>query len=108
GNLGEVMDDLIDYVGIDAKHSFEDAIMPVAEFKRIYGHRIGVVGGVDVGALARMETPDLRRYVRQILEECAPGGGYALGSGNSVANYVKVENYHAMLEEGWRWRAGRC
>ena len=66
--------------------------------------RIGVVGGVDVDALSRMETCDLRRYVRRILEECAPGGGYALGSGNSVTNYVRVENYLAMLEEGWRWR----
>ncbi len=105
GNLSEVMDDLIDYVGIDAKHSFEDAIMPVADFKRIYGDRIGVVGGVDVDALSRMETDELRRYARRILEECAPGGGYALGSGNSVTNYVKVENYLAMLEEGWRWRS---
>ena len=104
GNLSAVMDDLIDYVGIDAKHSFEDAIMPVAEFKRIYGHRIGVVGGVDVDALARMETPELRKYVRRILDECVPGGGYVLGSGNSVANYVRVENYLAMLEEGWRRR----
>ncbi|MCX8053226.1 MAG: uroporphyrinogen-III decarboxylase-like protein [Armatimonadetes bacterium] len=106
GNLSEVMDDLIDYVGIDAKHSFEDAIMPVAEFKRIYGDRIGVVGGVDVDALARMDTFEFRKYVRRIIEECAPGGGYVLGSGNSVANYVKVENYLAMLEEGWRYRAG--
>jgi uroporphyrinogen decarboxylase len=31
-----------------------------------------------------------------------PGGRYALGSGNSVANYVPIENYFAMLEEGWR------
>ena len=28
------------------------------------------------------------------------GGGYALGSGNSIANYVPVENYLAMLDEG--------
>ncbi len=104
GNLSEVMDDLIDYVGIDAKHSFEDVIMPVTEFKRLYGHRIAVVGGVDVDKLARMDTDELRKYVRSIIEECAPGGGYALGSGNSVANYVKVENYLAMLEEGWRYR----
>jgi uroporphyrinogen decarboxylase len=104
GNLAEVMDDLIDYVGIDAKHSFEDAIMPVTEFKRIYGDRIAVVGGVDVDKLARLETDELRVYVRRIIEECAPDGGYVLGSGNSVANYVKVENYLAMLEEGWRYR----
>lgn len=103
GNLREIMDDLIDDVGIDAKHSFEDAITQVAEFKREYGSRIGVVGGIDVDALSRMETDDFRRYVRRTLEECAPGGGYALGSGNSVTNYCKVENYLAMLEEGWRY-----
>jgi len=34
GNLGPIMEDLISEVKIDAKHSFEDAIMPVAEFNR--------------------------------------------------------------------------
>ncbi len=34
----------------------------------------------------------------QILETCAPGGGYACGSGNSVTNYVPTTNYLAMLE----------
>ena len=34
GNLARIMDELIDGVGIDAKHSFEDVIMPVAEFKQ--------------------------------------------------------------------------
>lgn len=32
-----------------------------------------------------------------------PGGRYALGSGNSVANYVPVQNYLAMLDEGYHW-----
>lgn len=104
GNLESVMDDLIDDVGIDAKHSYEDAIMPVAQFRKVYGERVGVVGGVDVDALSRMQEHDLRRYVRRILEDCAPGGGYALGSGNSVTNYCRLPNYLAMLEEGWRYR----
>ena len=103
GNLTEVMDDLIDYVGIDAKHSFEDAIQPVADIKRRYGDRIGIVGGVDVDVLARKPVDEVRTYVRGILRDCAPGGGYMLGSGNSVANYIKVENYLAMLEEGWKY-----
>lgn len=107
GNLSEVMDDLIHDVGIDAKHSFEDAIMPVAEFKRAYGDRIAVVGGVDVDYLSRMDVESVRHYVRRVLDECVPGGGYVLGSGNSIANYVKIENYLAMLEEGWRYRTTR-
>lgn len=104
GNLERIMDDLIDDVGIDAKHSYEDAIMPVPDVVRKYGHRIGIVGGVDVDFLARRSEDDVHRYVRNIIEQCAPSGAYVLGSGNSVANYIPVRNFLAMVEEGWRYR----
>ncbi len=100
GNVSEVMEDIIEYVGMDAKHSFEDVIQPVAEFKRQYGDRIAALGGIDVDRLARDSEEDLRKYVRKVIEECAPGGGWALGSGNSIANYIPVRNYLAMLDEG--------
>ena len=29
---------------------------------------------------------------------CAPGGGYACGSGNSITNYMPTENYLAMIQ----------
>lgn len=103
GNLLEIMEDLIDYVGIDAYHSFQDVIMPVTEFHQRYGNRIGVLGGVDVDPLARLTQGELRQYVRGILDQCMPRGRYVLGSGNSVTNYVPPENYLAMLEEGLRW-----
>ena len=104
GNLESLMDDLIEEVRIDAKHSFEDEIMPVTEFKKKYGDRVGVLGGVDVDKLARLDEESLRKYVRNILKECMPGGGYALGSGNSIANYIPPRNYLIMLEEGLTWR----
>ena len=100
GNLREVMDDLIDDVGIDAKHSFEDVIQPVAEFKRQYGSRVAALGGIDMDVLAGGTEERVRAYTRQVIEECAAGGGWALGSGNTVANYVPVENFVAMLDEG--------
>ena len=102
GNLAQVMDDLIDDVGIDAKHSFEDVIMPVEEAKRQWGSRIAILGGVDMDLLSRGTPEQVRARTRQVLEACMPGGGYALGSGNSIANYIPAENYAAMLEEGWR------
>lgn len=101
GNLEAIMDDLISYVEIDAKHSFEDAILPVHLVKEKYGDKICILGGVDMDVLARAEEEKLRKYVRDIIKNCAPGGGYCLGSGNSIANYVKLENYLIMLEEGW-------
>lgn len=104
GNVLEIMDDLIDDVGFDAFHSFQDNIIPVTEYKERYGDRIAVLGGVDVDKLSRLSgKEELRSYVRKILESCVPGGGYALGSGNSIANYIPVENYFTMMETGLEW-----
>lgn len=103
GHLETVMDDLIDDVKIDVKHSFEDVIIPVEQFKARHGRRVGVAGGIDVDLLTRGTPDDVRARTRQVLDACMPGGGYALGTGNSVANYIPVRNYLAMLDEGRRW-----
>lgn len=100
GQLQDVMDDLIDDVKIDAKHSFEDVIMPVTEAKALWGHRVAIIGGVDVDYLCRHTPKEIKEYTKRVLDQCAKGGGYALGSGNTIANYVPVENYEAMLEAG--------
>jgi len=99
GNVAEIMEDLIDDVGIDAKHSFEDAIMPASEFKRLYGGRIGTLGGVDVDVLARAPAEGVRRYVRNLIDQCAPGGRFAVGSGNSIPDYISPVNYLTMMDE---------
>jgi len=103
GYCESIMEDLIEDVKIDAKHSFEDAVMPITESKKKYGNKISVLGGVDMDKLCRLEERKLRRYVRDILDKCMPGGGYALGSGNSITNYVPIKNYLAMLDEGAKW-----
>jgi len=104
GNVEAVMEDLIEDVKIDAFHSFQDEIIPVWKFQEKYGDRVATLGGVDVDKLARYEASQLRAYVKSILDKCMPRGRYALGSGNSVTNYVPVENYLVMLEEGLKWR----
>ncbi len=104
GNMYKMMDDLLDDVGIDAKHSFEDKIVPVDEAYRRWGDRIAILGGVDMDLLGRGTEEQVRARTRQILETCAAKGtGYALGSGNTAANYIPKRNYLAMLDEGRRW-----
>lgn len=103
GHVEAVMPDLLDSVGIDAKHSFEDVIVPVEEFKRRWGSRVAVLGGVDVDLLGRRSPEDVRRRTLDILEACAPDGGYACGSGNSITNYVPPANYLAMVESVHRF-----
>jgi len=103
GNVSEVMEDLIEDVKIDAFHSFQDVIIPVGKFMKRYGDRVAALGGIDMDKLGRMKKKELRKYVRDTLEECMPGR-YALGSGNTVANYIPPQNYLAMLDEGLKWR----
>lgn len=103
GQLADITDDLIDYVGVDARHSYEDAIMPVTEAKKLYGHRMAILGGIDMDFLCRADEHRIRKRVTDTLNICSANGGYCLGTGNTVANYVPVENYLVMLDEGRRF-----
>ena len=106
GNVIPIMEDLIVDVGIDGKHSYEDAIVPVQDFQARYGERIAVLGGLDINILSGKSVSEVRAHVRFLLETCGGRGRYAIGSGNSVPSYVPVENYLAMIEETHRF-AGR-
>jgi len=103
GDLDLIMEDLIEAVGIDARHSFEDTIEDVVTANKRYGDRIAMLGGIDVDFLCRSSEQEIRSRVRQTLDQCMPGGGYCLGSGNSIANYIPVDNYLVMLDEGRRY-----
>lgn len=106
GKCDPLMDHLIEEVRIDAKHSFEDNVVPVTEAKRRWGHRVALLGGLDVDFVARSDAEAIRRRVRETLDVCQPGGGYCLGMGNWVTGYIPVDNYLAVLDEGRRWSAG--
>jgi len=103
GQIDALMEDLIEVVGIDARHSFQDNIEPVEEVYGKYGDRISILGGLDVDLLARGTQREVSERTRRILEVCAPGGGFCMGSGNSVTNFVRIENYYAMLDETRKW-----
>ena len=100
GNLNTIIDDLIDDVRIDGKHSYEDTIEDVRDLKDGYGKRIALLGGIDVDFLCRSDEQTIRDRVRDTLDTCQPGGGFALGTGNTPANYIPVDNYLAMVDEG--------
>lgn len=98
GNTATIMPQLVEAVGIDAKHSFEDGIEPVETFYSRWHRRVAVLGGVDVHLLSTGEETAIRARMTEILEQVAPLGGYAAGSGNSIPDYVPPENYLAMVE----------
>jgi len=98
GNIFNVMEDLIG-AEIDAKHSNEDQIAPFDRWIELYGNRIGLFGGIDVNTLCL--NPYDQVY-RKVLEDAtrfrSAAKGWGLGSGNSIAGYVPVDAYMAMIE----------
>ena len=98
GQIFDVMEDLIEVAGIDAKHSNEDQIAPFSVWVEKYGSRIGNFGGIDTDNLCSMSIEEIRDIVKDIARFAAGFGGFALGSGNSIPEYVPVEGYLAMIE----------
>lgn len=87
------MDDLI-ALGINTKHSNEDVIAPYDERITRYGDRIGLLGGIDVDTLCQKlpyEVPSEVYEKGRRFREMATS--YALGSGNSIPDYVPVEGF---------------
>lgn len=94
GNIFHVMDDIISVAGIDAKHSNEDIIAPFSRWIEEYGDRIGNFGGLDTDALCNVTPCNVPEYTEKIYRVCEKKGhGVAIGSGNSIPDYVSEDRY---------------
>lgn len=100
GCIFSIMDDVI-ALGIDAKHSNEDVIAPYERWIELYGSRIGLLGGIDVDLLCRKEPAEVFEVVLERGRRYrSMARGYALGSGNSIPDYVPVDGYLALVRAG--------
>lgn len=97
GLLYDVMDNIID-CGVSALHPIEPKAMNIAEVKSRYGDKLCLIGNIDVDLLSRGTTDEVRKNVLLNLEKIGRQGGYCVGSGNSIPEYVKLENYLTMIE----------
>lgn len=97
GNSEKTIDAIIDDIGYDAKHSYEDNIKPVEEEYEALRGRIAVLGGIDVNFLCTRTPEEIYLRSKEMLERTRERGGYALGSGNSIPYYVPDESYFAMI-----------
>ena len=104
GNIFGVMDDIITVAGIDAKHSNEDEIAPFGQWVELYGSRIGNFGGVDTDHLCRKTEAEIREITVDVIRSAEGHGGFAVGSGNSIPDYVPTEGYLAMIEAAREYR----
>ncbi len=96
GNYSMILDDLY-ALNYDARHSYEDNIEPVEKAYDRFKGKLCVLGGVDVNFLILSPEAEIEARSRRLVERSLVDGGYALGSGNSIADYVPDEKYFAMI-----------
>ena len=100
GNIWPILDDIVD-AGFWGLHPIDPKAMGINEVKARYGDRLSLLGNIDLDfPLARGTPEDVHHVVAQRIRDLAPGGGYVLSSGNSVPEYVPLDNYKAMLLAG--------
>jgi uroporphyrinogen decarboxylase len=70
--------------------------MDIRRIKKKYGHRVCLLGNVDLNLLGAGTPEEVDEEVRGLIRDVAPGGGYIVTSGNSLAGYLKPENVLAL------------
>ncbi len=90
------MDDIIDGMHYDGKHSWEDTICRAEEACQRWGSRIAILGGIDVDFVCRRTPQEVHDRTAALMS--AAGGRWVAGTGNSVPKYVPRENYLALVE----------
>jgi uroporphyrinogen decarboxylase len=105
GDLLKLMEDLID-IGVDVLHPIDPHCMDIKTVKESFGDRLCIIGNVSNELLRSASPVEIEDRVRYLMENVAPGGGYMLGSGNSVAEWSRFENYLAMRAATFRY--GGC
>jgi uroporphyrinogen decarboxylase len=95
---GNIMPFLADFLSLDiaALQPIEKGAMDIRALKRTHGQRVCLMGNVDLNLLGMSTPAEVDEEVRGLIRDVAPGGGYIVSSGNSLASYLLPENVRAM------------
>ena len=95
GDLTKLIPDLID-MGLDLLQPIDPTCLDIFEVKKAYGDKLCLVGNVS-NELFRAGTPaEVEATVKELVARLGPGGGYCVGSGNSVPTWADFDNFMAM------------
>jgi len=95
GNIESLLEDFL-ALGICGVHPNEKGAMDIRQIKRKYGRRVCLLGNVDLNLLSTGTPEQVDEEVQGLIRDVAPGGGYIVTSGNSLAGYLNPENVLAL------------
>jgi len=96
GVVWDLIDDLLG-LGIRALHPIDPTCMDIDEVKLRVGQRLCIMGNISNELLQNGTPKEVAELTKRRLHTLGPGGGYCLGSGNSVPAWARLDNYRAML-----------
>jgi len=102
GDLALLMNDII-AIGTDVLHPIDPTCMDIVAVKKEYGDRLAIAGNVANELLRSASPVEIEERVKYLIRHLAPGGGYMICSGNSVADWSRFENYMAMRAAAFRY-----
>ena len=97
GMIWDILDDLI-ALGIDAIHPIDPTCMDIVEVKQKAGDKVCLIGNIPTQLLEEGSPDEVAALTKQRLRQIAPGGGYCIGSGNSVPDWASIDNYRALIK----------
>jgi len=101
GNIMPIIDQLVE-ANPHALHSLDpQGGVDIAEVKRLYGHRVCLIGNVNCGLLDTGTEEEVIESARYALRHGMPGGGYIFSTSNCVYTGMKLSRYELMLDV-WR------
>jgi uroporphyrinogen-III decarboxylase len=74
----------------------------MAQAKKYLGNVSCIIGNVPTSVVKTATVTQVKENCRQLIETCAPGGGYILAGGASIDN-GKFENLKAMMEAAYEY-----
>jgi hypothetical protein len=108
GNLWPIENEFFVQSGINGYGEIDyEAGMSIPDLKGRYGDELTFWGNVPCGTLLLNGTPgEIGDFTRDLIDHAAPGGGFILGSSNTIMPNTPPENALAMFETGRDY--GRC
>jgi len=102
GNVMALVDWFVE-LGVAGLHPIEKGAMDIRAMKRSYGHRLCLLGNVDLNLLSIGTPQEVDAEVRELIRDVAPGGGYILTSGNSLTSYLDPNNVLMLSDANQRY-----
>jgi uroporphyrinogen decarboxylase len=98
GDLTRLLPDLV-ACGFDGIHPIEPPVNDIFAIKDKWGGSIALAGNIDLKQTLCTGSPEtVAAEVRDKAARLAPGGGWLVGSSNSIPDFVPLENYQALLK----------